>query len=621
MCGIAGYVGPDRFHRLLPALDAIRHRGPDARGTHQARFGDDVHIGIGHVRLSIIDLSSHADQPMTSGDGHHVLAYNGEIYNHRELRSDLQRLGWPFRTSSDTEVLLAALVNWGTAALARMDGIFAFAWLDRIRRRLTLARDRLGVKPLYLTAGSRQSPLYFASELRAVRALSERPLVPDESRFSEFLLNGFIYEPITGIRDIEKVPPGSSIEIDLSNGERKCMVFAEALLPGRASTSTLLGDLLEDATQAQLFADVQVGLSFSGGVDSTVLAMAARGQVRGLFVADDADPNAASAGDAPYAHRIAQSLGLEIDQVNTADQPLDNEAFLETVSHVARGTEEPISNYTYVASETVSRMARDRGYKVLLSGLGGDELFAGYPRHRLLTHHGHLNTAAPALRFLLPVIRRLRRLAKKADRLLSFAQEQDFGLAYSHLIGYFNAAEVQALLGDDRGIRSFREHIAKRLEPVRHCSTLRQGMYLDLQGFLSQNLTITDKSSMAHGVEVRVPLLSNALLEFAASLESGEFDLRHQGKKPLRDYLLTRLPNELVNRQKSPFNPSLDAPIRRLGSAILIDELTHGPVASVLDSRFITAWIHEHFHGAANHTYRLWQLLYFSRWLRELPRI
>lgn len=612
MCGITGFIARTPLVGLEEALAAIRHRGPDAAGRWHGEIAG-WHVGLGHVRLSILDLSEAANQPFLSGDGRCVLVYNGEIYNFAALRAELSAAGHSFRTHSDTEVLLAAYREWGTDCLRRFEGMFAFALADLDRRRVLLARDPLGIKPLYYAYEPEAGRLAFGSEARALPPLLGRPLRPDPDLFAEFLLNGFLYEPATGLLGVSKIAPGCCAEFEMDSGRLVHGRFDDPLRAAARQDVDDLEPLLRESMQLQCVADVPLGLFFSGGTDSTALAVTAPRGLEALYVEYD---DGRSASDSAYACQVSRHLNLPVSTIRHRPEDEGAEAILETFAQVARGTEEPISDYTYVASEAIAQHARERDFKVMLSGMGGDELFAGYPRHLLARYR----RGARGARHLLALAGRLLASrpswAKKSERLVRFVNDADFASAYTSLVGYFARDEVDALLGRRESSAAFRERLARVLAPAGSRSPLKQAMLLDRYGFLSHNLTVTDRSSMAHGVEVRVPLLTRDLAALGLALADWELIRGTRAKLPLKRLVERHLPSRLVHRPKVGFNPPLDEKIRVLGAGLIMDRLEKGPFADVASTDFARALVEAHFGGRVNNTYRIWQLLYFDEWLR-----
>jgi len=609
MCGFVGSISREKPERFGAAVDALKHRGPDSGSIEQLEVSGWT-VSLGHRRLSIIDLSIAANQPFSSSCGNYVVVFNGEIYNHVGLRESLAAEGCRFRTRSDTEVLLVGLIREGVNFLTKVNGMFALAFLDKCRGRLTLARDPFGIKPLYVHRHN-DGGVTFASEIYSVALAAGLSLEPDETCISEFLLNGFLYEPATGFKTIEKVPPGSILELNINDAGFSSSRFYDPLNNDEGHRS--LDTLLTDQMGLEVEADVPVGLFFSGGVDSAVILAAAPRNVEAFFV----DYGDEQAGDLRYAEAIAAILGTPLKRVHHREDATSAETIIAEFRTVARGTEEPISDYTYVATRAISRLAREAGYKVMLSGMGGDELFAGYPRHAAARLWPSLKWAGPGLGLGADMLARLPGWSKRASRLKAFLSAPDFAQGYSALVGYFTAEEIARMTGTARGSEAALSRIRALLKPVEHQSFLRQAMFLDRSGFLAHNLTVTDRASMAESVEVRVPLLNTPLEAFVSGLSDSALMRRRSGKLPLKAYLAQRLPAELVYRPKVGFNPPLDRRIAKIGRSRCTSLITSGKIAAAIDPDVTRVWLAEHFEGRANHTYRIWQLIYLALWLEE----
>ena len=587
----------------------MQHRGPDAAAIEDYNIAE-WSITFGHRRLSIVDLSDAANQPFTSDDGAFTLIFNGEIYNHLALRQGLIAQGHRFRTRSDTEVLLTGLIQEGTSFLKKANGMFALALLDRRQRKLTLARDAFGIKPLYVHRRD-DGGLAFASEIRSLAIAGEIALKPDETCLAEFLLNGFLYEPSSGFQGIEKVLPGTVLTFDLDSHQVTSHPFHDPLAekPNHESLETLLRRQIELEKEA----DVPVGVFFSGGIDSSVLVSAAPRPIEAFFV----DYGEEQGGDAHYAEAIAAKLDVPLKRAYHRAEALTADGIIEEFREVARGTEEPISDYTYIATRQISRLAREAGYKVMLSGMGGDELLAGYPRYVAAQYWPMLRRFGKAPMWGADLLALRASWSKRAGRLKAFLAAQDFVEAYTALVGYFTADEVIQMTGSRTSVDAAFQRMRTLLAPLEGRSSLRKAMHLDRHGFLAHNLTVTDRASMSESIEVRVPLLNIALESFVAGRPDNALMRGRSGKLPLKGYLEEYLPKDLTHRPKVGFNPPLDGRISKMGRDRSLDIITTGRIAAILDPNIIKTWIDEHFEGRANHTYRLWQLIYLSLWLNE----
>ncbi len=615
MCGLSFYYCADkRSDELTNSLDRISHRGPDGRGVREWKLPNGFTVGLGHVRLSVLDLSPAGAQPLVSKDGRIAMVFNGEIYNHHQLK---HQLGDPDLSGhSDSEVLVEYFARYGVGGLASLRGMFAVAFLDIESGVVTVARDPMGIKPVYYYADDHG--VFCSSEIRGLTPFVKKPWSVSRSALYEFLNCGFVYEPDTGIEGVKKVPPGSYLEIIESTLKVKPyfdLDKATRIANGRKVDVAV-------AVASQLESDVKLGVFYSGGTDSTVIAHYAR--VDNLFAGYDAAAIKGSGmvDDRPYAMDIAGTLGLNVIPFDMGDEAADADAIVTSMQSVAAGTEEMISDYTYMASLQLAQGARLNGYKVMLSGMGGDELFIGYPRYRILMNSRLLGIIARVMK--VPFFRRLAaaipRLAKKIERFLSFYSEPELTLAYSRLLGYLSRSEIRALWkGQDEQKLSerFSEKCTSYLRGFEGDSLLLKGLVLDYHGYLSHNLSVADKSSMRVGLEMRVPLLDQDMYcDHIASLRSSR-GARSFGKKPLKEILHSILPRSLVERRKTGFNPPLDTKIETLGATRILKELDNSPIKLYLNSAVVESIVNDHFSRKSNNTYKIWQMLYLGYWLAD----
>ena len=391
MCGIAGIVGRPDDLSISGRLDAMharqRHRGPDDEGLWLGRTGDSA-VGLAHERLAILDLSPGGHQPMVTDDGRHVLVFNGEIYNYRELRVELEANGVRFKSSSDTEVLLHALAEWGATALSRLNGMWAIAWLDRVSRRLVLARDRFGVKPLYLyESGGRH---YFSSEIKAILAGSRDRFRVRPEVASRYLRQSLLAaQPSTFFDGIALLPAGTYVSFDLDQPSMPEPVPYWTLsrtdtLAGRTVAERVLAlrELLTDAVRIRLWSDVPVGVLLSGGLDSSSIATLMQ-----RVLGKDANLHLISAvsddrryDEQPFIDTMTDYLGCKSHKVNLRFSP--DEAF-RLLDEVTDANDEPLHSFTAVAHYLLMKHARELGITVILSGQGADELLCGYKKYSI----------------------------------------------------------------------------------------------------------------------------------------------------------------------------------------------------------------------------------------------
>jgi asparagine synthase (glutamine-hydrolysing) len=569
MCGIAGIYGRVDAVILERMATVLTHRGPDDSGLYLARFDPfgPQGVGVAHRRLSIIDLSERGRQPLANEDGSIQVICNGEIYNFPELRAELEQQGHRFRSNSDCEVLVHLYEEKGVEMLNALNGMFAFALWDERNKRLLLGRDRFGVKPLYYTRVG--GDFLFASE---IKALLEHPGVPRSvclEALRYYVAFRYVPDPLTMFEGIFKLLPGHYCAIEDGQVE-----FARYWQPHYAPDPTMreeacleqLRERLATAVKRQLLADVPLGLSFSGGVDSgAVLAMMHQVGVRDIkaytvgYHDRESDLGGAKS-DVTYARRLGQQFDVQYREIM-----FDPQLLAEVLPKVIWHLDEPLADSGAVASFLVAQRAHGE-VKVLLSGQGGDEMFGGYPWHRAARMASWLRQSHVGLSLLKLIGRPLAaapvalggRQVTLLRRLKKFAAHahKDFADGHIGFLSYADEAEMRALLaprlngGATAPFEIFLEHLGspENLDPV------HRALNLDMHAFLpSHNLLYGDKTGMAHSIEMRVPLLDNDLFDFVATIPSHlKVSLRQQ-KYILKKALEGLLPHEALYRKKSAF--------------------------------------------------------------------
>ena len=626
MCGLAGVVLAQPGHPdeqvLLAMRDAQRHRGPDEAGIHLGQG-----IGLGHRRLSIIDLR-HGQQPMVDEAAGLALIYNGELYNFKAIRAELETLGTVFTSQSDTEVLLRAWQQWGEACLQRLVGMFAFAIWDTCKRRIFLARDQVGIKPLYYgftTTGD----LVFASELKGVLAHPgvERQL--DPQALEDYLALGYVPDPKSIYRSIHKLPPGHWLSWSAGEPEPVPRQYWDVSFDrGTAATAdeaiAQLRRLLDSAVESQMISDVPLGAFLSGGVDSSAV-VASMGRVSQQPV------RTCSIGfdhggfdETVYARQVAAHLHTQHLERRVS---ADDYALLDTLAAMY---DEPFSDSSALPTYRVCELARSQ-VTVALSGDGGDENFAGYRRYRWHAWESKLRARLPH-GFRKPVFGLLGRLYPKADwaprplraKTTLQALARDDVEAYFHTVSTTSEAMRQRLysakfkreLQGYSALEVFRAHAEKA--PTDHPLLLAQ--YLDIKTWLPGDiLTKVDRASMAHSLEVRVPLLDHRLVEWASSLPP---DLKLHGgtgKYIFKKALEPDLPADVLYRTKMGFSVPLAAWLRGPLAQRARDALLGGAVAACgyFEPAVLEQLLREHATGRADHSTTLWSLLMLDAFLRH----
>ncbi|GAB4114331.1 MAG: amidotransferase 1, exosortase A system-associated [Acidobacteriota bacterium] len=559
MCGFCGKLNFDPeepvSEELLLAMTAtLHHRGPDGTGLYCRGP-----VGLGHRRLSIIDLST-GDQPMSNEDGTVWVVYNGEVYNFRDLRRDLERRGHHFRTNSDTEVIVHLYEQDGPEGVARLQGMFAFAVWDERRHRLLLARDRVGIKPLYFVNTGRA--LLFASEIKALLKDSSVPRELNPVAVDRFLTYYYVPGRETLLRNVYKLEPAHYLTAE--DGAVRVRRYWDLRFERGPQTAEFaeavgaLDGLLRTTVRNHLIADVPVGVLLSGGVDSTgVLSYAAEESGNRISTFTVGFSGEEFADERPYARLAVERFGTEHHEVTFGARE-----FLDFLPHYAWHMEEPVCEPPAVALYYVARLARECGVKVLLSGEGGDEAFGGYQTYRNLLILERMKRVLGPARGLLAAgmqvaswlgVSRLRRFVplvspRLEDYYLSRTSDPWRGLASVKHRLY--SEEFKAAL---RGIRSD-EPTREAFSRVDGADDLSRMLYVDSVTWLPDDLLVkADKMTMATSVELRVPLLDHQVLEFAASLPP-EFKVSGWSmKRVLKAVLKERVPSPILLRKKTGF--------------------------------------------------------------------
>jgi asparagine synthase (glutamine-hydrolysing) len=664
MCGIAGLIDPEglaaEWRDDLEALGtSLRHRGPDDHGfltdLHKTespdRFGagqrelrGTPRVAFVHRRLSILDLSEAARQPMAREGGKVFLTYNGEVYNFRELRGELASLGARFQTQCDTEVVIEAYRRWGIDAVKRLRGIFAFAIVDLRRGKAYLVRDHLGVKPLYY--GRVGTRWMFSSELKAFRRVRGFRAEIDPAAIRKYL--HFLWIPGThsGLAGVHKLEPGTWLEIDLATGDGRRETYWDPILqqqlvqPHSSLDAAVehLGPELKRIVSEQLVSDVPLGAFLSGGLDSSVVvALMQRAGNRRVStysvgysktdLAYDVVPD-----DMPFARDVSRLFGTESHEIALKPD------VASLLPKVVEALDEPIGDPAALSSYMICEAAR-RTLTVMLSGMGADELFGGYPRQRALLY-GHTfrslpapirNLAARAVHWLPGAGKgSLARVGRNGKKFLVAAE----GDPLSHYIAmetFFPPELQRELLTPDGGLSGATDSMEteiserrKRIEAAAPGDSLRQAMLWDLLTYLPNlNLAYTDRTSMAHGIEVRVPFLDVRLVEWSLGLRARDLIRLRRGRMHGK-YVLKRaagrlLPERIVWRRKAGFG----APVRswlRNDLAEMSDELL-GPRGLGQRGWFEPAGIarlkNDFLSGRRDYSLQLWMLMSLELWSRQ----
>ncbi|MFG3498283.1 asparagine synthase (glutamine-hydrolyzing) [Streptomyces sp. NPDC047928] len=627
MCGIAGtYRWPDGKLVTDRLTETLAHRGPDGAGRYGHPVGDgEVHLG--HRRLAVVDLSETGAQPMAS-DGL-VLTYNGELYNAPELRTELAAAGVRFRGTSDTEVLLEAWRRWGTDCLPRLRGMFAFAVFDERTGELVLVRDQLGIKPLFLLR--RGEGLVFASELKALAAATGGTLEVDHAALVASLLYYWVPDSRCAFREAEKLPPGSWLRCrpDGRVERGRYWNLRDVAAEARESGQPDLAAVVEESTRRHLLSDVPVATFLSGGLDSSYLTALAARDRPGIsaytigFRAEDARFEAMP-DDLRYARQVAERFGVDLREIEIAPDVLD------LLPRMTYHLDEPIGDPAAINTFLICSAAREAGVKVMLSGMGADELFAGYRKHLAnLLALRYQRVPRPLRRGVsravdrLPVAtaRRGYRSVRFAKRFLSFAElpeETAFRRSYT----MYDRGELLALVDPD---------LAGTVDDVltEHADVYRDN---ELDDFVNRmclgdarmflpglNLAYTDRSSMAASTEVRVPYVDVEVVRAAFAVPGDRKIVGRQGKAVLKEAAASILPREIVYRPKGLFSAPLRAWMSRDLAPLVREVVEDGELvrSGFLRRDALARMVAEDAAGRHDYSKHLWHVLTLEYWYRD----
>ena len=646
MCGIAGVVSPGysshaRYAHVQGMVKFIAHRGPDDEGIW---CDEDSGAALGHRRLSIVDLSPRGHQPMLSHDGRYVVVFNGEIYNFQSIREKLEReqpRAW--RSDSDTEILLEAIAAWGVRrALQECVGMFALAVWDKKAKALSLARDRVGEKPLYY--GWLGQTLVFASEVNALRQHPDWSQEIDRNSLALLMRYGYVPAPYSIFEGIHKLRPGCLLNVRYGtrqvsiekywSGYDAIETAKTNLFKGtREDAADELERLLKQSLSGQMIADVPLGAFLSGGIDSSTIVAVMQSLSARPIQTFSIGFNVPGRNEAVEAKAVAEHLGTNHTELYVTEQDA-----LDVIPQLPEVYSEPFADESQIPTYLVSKLARSR-VTVSLSGDAGDELFSGYTRYTLTDTMWRRLSSAPTwmreatsrlLRAVSPraydaAAERLLRFAParlryrsigdkihKAAHLLTFREPDQL---YLQLCSMWTAPTALVLGATEPPT------MLTGLDPVpRLPGAVEEMMYLDFMSYLPDDiLTKVDRAAMSVGLETRVPLLDHRIVQFAFSLPLSTLQVEGKTKWPLRQVLSRYVPKALVDRPKAGFDPPIDVWLRtalREWAEELLDERSLRQEGFFNADIIRMAW-KDHLAGRRNHQYALWNVLMFQGWLRS----
>lgn len=638
MCGIAGFLDTRIDERkaqqtLRRMATSLQHRGPDGEAIW---FNASSGVGFAHRRLAIVDLSPTGNQPMHSHDGRFTLTYNGEIYNHHDLRRNLERLGVTFLGTSDTEVLLEAVSVWGLRhALERCNGMFAFALWDGSERTLHLVRDRLGEKPLYYVHGPHLT--LFGSELKAL--LQHEGFKPEIDRASvaAYLRHGYVPAPRAIYEGVFKVMPGEIVSLQASSKRLVSQKYWETMsvatagledpINDEAAALEEVGALARDAVALRMHADVPLGSFLSGGIDSSTVVALMQAQMTRRVRSFTIGFRESDFDEAPHAAAVAHYLGTDHTEMYVSDQDA-----LDVIPALPSIFDEPFGDSSQIPTLLLAGLTR-RNVTVSLSGDGGDEVFGGYSRYRLGTGIGRLTAAVPAVARSLVADALLHYAAGAGDGARILPERARRGPIQNRQEKLQKLAA--ALRGDPAGVYArlvthWDGNLVLGVEPAQHVTTPlaldprldvpHKMMLLDLRSYLPDDILVkVDRATMAASLESRAVFLDHRLVELAWRLPTRMKIRGGRGKWLLRRLLQQYLPPRLIDRPKAgfaiPLGGWLRGPLREWAEDLLDERRLREQ--ELLDPSPIRAQWREHLSGDRDRQHLLWDVLMLQAWLRS----
>lgn len=628
MCGIVGAIHAEHIRSTLEpsearrAIATLEHRGPDDGGLWMENGAM-----LGHRRLSILDLSAVGRQPMSDASGRYWITYNGELYNYRELRSELQGLGIRFRSECDTEVVLASFAKWGSDCLNRFNGMFAFGIWDRIEKRLTLARDHAGIKPLFYTQD--QNRIAFASEIKAILALPDTQARMDESSLLRFFTFGYVAAPSTGFEGIKQLRPGHFLT--WKNGVIEDRAWYKLPYPSSVPKMSMqdaterLDSALSNAVRSQMISDVPLGAFLSGGLDSSAIVRAMKqNQANSKAIHTySIGFREGSFDESPYADEVAAFYGTKHQSDSFSNASIDS--LLPYVYHA----EDPLADNSMLPVYQLCQ-ATSQHVKVALSGDGADELLGGYDTYRATELARWIQRIPSSLRSVLtgiingfPVSEKKYSLASFATRFLQGA-EHPFPMNHASWRRMVEPGLGKELfepeyLGRISNENPLQDYVASLDSAPPWADSLTQLLHLDCSFHLPNDMLVkVDRMSMAHSLEVRVPWLDRNVIKACLALPSSVKRAGKNGKLVLKQLLSQDLSHQLIHRRKAGFVIPIESWLRTKWQPLLHEFLDRKfcEDTGVLRWPCVERMLKEHSSRKRDHAYALFTLLIFAVWHR-----
>ncbi len=622
MCGICGVINSVSNRTIEKAVvkrmcDQIVHRGPDDEGIYT-----NGHVGLGMRRLSIIDLVT-GRQPISNEEQNIWIVFNGEIYNHREIREDLEKKGHKFRTNTDTESIVHAYEEYGEECVTKLNGMFAFAIWDGRKNECFLARDRIGIKPLYYFFD--KTRLVFGSELKSILQVEDIPKRIDLQALDNFLTFEYIPAPLSIFQNIKKLPPGHTLT--LRNNEIWIRNYWDLTVQPDSldleAAKTNLRDLLQDAVKIRLMSDVPLGAFLSGGIDSSTI-VALMSQVMDQPVKtfsigfEDSTYN-----ELDYARMIAKKFKTEHHEFIIKPNAV------ELTDKLLKYLDEPFGDFSIFPTYLVSKMAREY-VTVVLSGDGGDELFAGYDTYiadQMANYYDRLpgwlrNGFLPRMMDAIPPSPKKKGVINRAKRFVE-GMRLPGDLHHTRWMIFLQKLEREMLFTDDvkSGINEkdsykFIRDYFKAVMP-QTTDSINQQMYVDVKTYLVDNILVkVDRMSMASSLEARVPFLDHRFAEFAATISGNRKLQNRKSKLILKQAMEELLPRDILYRGKEGFSIPIKNWLKEDLKPMMMDILSPEKIKreGFFNTDFVEKLKQEHLQGVENHSHRLWALMIFGKW-------
>ena len=619
MCGIAGFWGKGNESVMRVMTEELNHRGPDFIGTF---FDPKMSLGFGHARLSILDLSSGANQPFFSEDKRFVIVFNGEIYNFKSIRQDLIERGYgPFHTQGDTEVLLKAYQADGIACLSKLNGMFAFAIFDYERNELLLAKDRMGKKPLYIAQAA--GTLLFGSELKAILKHPEFKSELNLNALNHYLTLDYVPTPISIFDGVEKLEGGHYFRIDYKGNVSRGAFWEPNFIPLEISFDEAkeeLDRLLAEATALRLVADVPVGIFLSGGLDSSAVAYYAQKQDANPIQTFSIGFNEKSYDERVYAQQVAQQLGTEHhERILTAQESID------LIPTVFSSLDEPFADPSILPTYLLSQFTRSK-VTVALGGDGSDELLAGYPTFIS-------DKLAPLMSWMpFSMVQGLQKMVKflpASDQNISLdfklrqflkGFESSKRFRHSQWLGSFSISEKKNLWNKDLVFKIPHRNTLSVIDDYAKRDSEQELIYMYLKTYLQDDILVkVDRASMMNSLEVRAPFMDVHVVEFLNRLPY-DYKLKgFRGKHLLKETMRGKLPPDIIDRPKKGFGIPVSLWLKNELKDLCNDLLSKEAIESqgLFDYGYVEKLKQNHFKGRQNNRKELWNLMVFQLWRRN----